>query len=210
MNRKLENQKDIWDKLAESWARLRQKPFRDIKNLLERISNLKKGKILDVGCGNCRNLLIFAKKGFECYGIDFSKNMLKYAKEFCSKNKIKVNLKYGLAEKIPFKDNSFDYVLSIAVLHHLNTKELREKAVEEIYRVLKKKGIALISAWNKFPLCLFIKNKYIKWKVKDKIYYRYYYFFSYWELKRLLKKFNFRILNSSGWLNKNIWFLIEK
>lgn len=204
------NQKETWNKLAECWDKFRQKPFRDIKGILEKISNFKQSKILDIGCGNCRNLLIFAKKGFDCYGIDFSRNMLKYAERFCKKHKIKINLKYGLAEKIPFPNNNFDYVLSIAVLHHLDTKEKREKSLKEIYRVLKKNGIGFISVWNRFPLSLFVKNKYVKWRFRNKVYYRYYYFFGYLELKKLLKKFNFKILDSSGILNKNIWFLLKK
>ncbi len=160
------NQKEVWDELAESWYNFRQRPFRDISKELNKLIELKKGKILDIGCGNCRNLLEFAKKGFECYGIDFSKEMLKQAKKFCDKYKIKVNLNYGLAEKIPYKNNFFDYCLSIAVLHHL---EKREKGLEEIYRVLNKDGIALIAVWNKFPISFFIKNKYVKWRKKDKV-----------------------------------------
>lgn len=203
-------QKEVWDELAEQWYHFRQRPFRDISKEIGEMIKLRKGTILDIGCGNCRNLSEFAKNRFECYGIDFSKEMLKYAKQFCDKNKIKVNLKYGLAEKIPFKNNFFDYCLSIAVLHHLETKEKRQRGLKEIYRILKRDGIALISVWNKLPLNLFIKNKYFKWRKAGKAYYRHYYYFTYWELKRAIKKTGFKILKDSGVFGKNIWFLAKK
>jgi len=150
------SQKDVWNKIAKDWFKKRTKPFRQIANELESLSNLKKGKILEIGCGNCRNLLIFAKKGFECYGIDFSNEMIKYAEEFCRSNNINVNLKIANAEKLPFKDNYFDYALFIAVLHHV---ENRDKALSELKRVLKKDGTALITVWNKWQSRFLFKPK---------------------------------------------------
>ena len=85
-------QKKVWDAIAEQWYHFRQKPFRDIAKELEKLSEKEKGKILEIGCGNCRNLLVFAKKGFECYGLDFSEKMLEFAKLFCEKHKIRYKI----------------------------------------------------------------------------------------------------------------------
>ena len=186
-------QEKVWDALAEQWYHFRQQQFRDVKAEIGDISNLKPGKILEIGCGSCRNLLPFAKQGFDCYGVDFSKNMLKFAKEYCEKYDFKVNLKKARAEELPFQDSSFDYILSIATLHHLNRKE-QEAAVKEMARVLKPDGIALITVWSKFPMSIFVKQKYISWTVKGKAYHRYHYLFTPFELKRLLKRHGFRII----------------
>jgi len=202
------NQEEVWNALAEQWYHFRQRPFRDVASEIEKLSRkLAKGKILDIGCGNCRNLLPFSKKGFECYGIDFSSGMLKFAKHYCKKYGFKVKLKKARAEKLPFKSNSFDYVLNIATLHHLKKPE-QEKAVKEMYRVLKPHRIAFITVWNKFPLSLFIKNRYEKWTKKGQAYYRYYYLFTPWELKSLLKKHGFEIIKST--CKKNIIFIVRK
>ncbi len=160
-------QEKVWDAIAWQWYHFRHQQFRDVAQEIKKLVKLKKGKILEIGCGNCRNLKTFALAGFDCYGIDFSKEMLKYAKEYCKKYKFKVNLRKARAEKLPFKSNSFDYMLSIATLHHLKKKE-QIKAVKEMWRVLKPKGIALVAVWNK-------KNKkaneqYISWRVKGKTY----------------------------------------
>src|SRR3989344_4737155 len=110
------NQQEIWDLMAPNWNNFRQRPIKELSKL-----KWKKGKILDVGCGNCRNLLPF--KNLECYGLDFSKNMLNEAKKFSKKQHFKVKLKYGHLEKLPYKQNEFDYLLAIAVLHHLEDHE---------------------------------------------------------------------------------------
>ncbi|UZE94270.1 MAG: class I SAM-dependent methyltransferase [Candidatus Pacearchaeota archaeon] len=204
-----QNQEKVWDAIAEQWYHFRQRPFRDITAEIDKItSEFKPGKILDIGCGNCRHLLPFFKRGFDCYGIDFSSEMLKYAKEFSKKYDFKVKLKKAKAEKLPFKNKSFNYVLSVAVLHHLKKKE-QEKAIKEIYRILKPGGIALVSVWNKYPLLsLFVKEKYEKWTVKGKTYYRYFYMFTSWELKKLLKKNGFEISKSK--VGKNIILIVRK
>ena len=198
------NQEQVWDSLAESWNNFRQKSSE------EELFNLdwKKGRLLDIGCGNCRNLLYF--KNLELYGIDFSSKMLEKAKIFCNKNKLKVNLKKSDMRKIPFGDNFFDYCLSLASLHHLN-KEDADKVLKEIYRILKKEGKCFIAVWNKYTKFLFNpKESYIPWKQKNKVFQRYYYLYSYFEFKKLLLKNNFKIIKSGKIFDKNIKFVIQK
>ena len=83
----------------------------------------KNTKILDVGCGTG------ISSGFDCFvaGIDPSIGLLRQ-----NKNNKKI---LGAAESLPFKDNSFDYVISITAIH--NFKNIR-KSMEEMKRVGKK------------------------------------------------------------------------
>src|SRR3989344_4795681 len=208
------NQEQVLDVLAESWSNFRNKiQEKEIYDL-----NWKEGKLLDVGCGNCRNLIPF--KNLELYGIDFSKNMLKEAKKLSDKNNLKINLKKSDMRKIPFKNDYFDYCLCINSIHHLNKKDA-DKTLKEIYRILKKDGQGFISVWNKYtkfrfkkkaPLFLLFKPKetYIAWKQKDKIYRRYYYLYDYFEFKKLLRQNKFKIIKSGNFFDKNIKFLIQK
>ena len=80
----------------------------------------KKTKILDIGCGNGLS------SGFDCFvvGIDPSIELLKL-------NKRNTKL-LSAAEALPFKDNSFDYVISITAIH--NFKNIK-KSLNEIRRV---------------------------------------------------------------------------
>lgn len=214
------NQEKVWDALAEQWYHFRQQPFKDVEEELERLSDQKKGKILEIGCGNCRNLVIFAKKGFDCYGIDFSSEMIKQAKKFCKKQNIKIKLRKANATKLPFQSNSFDYILNIATLHHLNKKE-QEKSLKEMHRVLKPKGKILVSVWKKpfgkeiKPLSKElkktnekIKEYYLAWHVGSKVLWRYYYVFNLNELKKLFKDNGFKVLKEKQ--DKNLILIVRK
>ncbi len=192
-----------WDKIAKEWNRLRQKPT----EFAIRLANeWQPGKILDIGCGNARNLKPFLEKGFECYGIDSSKELIKIAKERIKEAK----LTQASATNLPFPNESFDYIICLAVLHHLKPKD-HKKALNEIKRVLKPKGIAAIAVWNKLQMRFILgkKEQMIPWKLQDKIIQRYYYFFTYWELKKMLKKQGF-IIKKGNILGKNINFIVQK
>jgi len=100
-------------------------------------------KILDVGCGNGKAAVFFAKRGGQVEGIDISKNSVSFAKLLVAKHKVSnlVKIKVGDIHRLDFADNCFDVVFARAVLHHSQL----EVAVKEIYRVLKPGGIALFS-----------------------------------------------------------------
>ncbi len=91
-------------------------------------------KILDVGCGTGANLEMLANFG-ESEGVDVSDDAL----EFCKSKGLKVHK--GLAEKLPFADESFDFVTALDVVEHLDDDIA---GLKEMNRVLKKGGKTLI------------------------------------------------------------------
>lgn len=95
----------------------------------------KKIRLLDIGSGKGNYLVGFSRCGIESYGLDKRKECVKILKNFdireCDIEK----------EKIPFRDNFFDFVFSKSVLEHvMNT----ENFLKETLRVLKPGGIAVI------------------------------------------------------------------
>lgn len=193
---KIENQEEVWNSVAEQWSNFRQRPHKDIELRLKYLSEKwKPGRILDVGCGNCRNLLPFAFREFKCYGIDFSENMLEQAEIFCGNHKMRVALKKSESSKLSFPDKSFDYVLCLNVIHCME-KDTRERTIKEIKRVLKPNGEALISVWNKLQKRFLFEKKelMIPWTVKGKKFNRYYYLFTPKEIKSLFIKNGFKVI----------------
>ena len=87
--------------------------------------------ILDVGCGKGFLLYEFTQvlPGAQVAGIDISQYAINNAKE-----EVKPFLRVGSAVKLPFPDQSFDFVVSITTLHNLYNYELW-KALQEIERV---------------------------------------------------------------------------
>lgn len=94
--------------------------------VLDLIKPKKTDKLLDVGCGTGFFLEIC---GCDATGIDPSEELLKQAKG---------NVVQGSAEKLPFDDNNFDFVVSLTAIHHF---EDLDKALSEIKRVGKGKVV---------------------------------------------------------------------
>ncbi len=199
------SQEKVWNKIAVGWNRYRDKPLREVKDFLKN----KKGKILDLGCGSGRN---FVKINGIIYGIDFSEELLKYARENAKKKKIKVILKKAEAEKLPFDDEFFDFAMCIAVLHCIDSGQKRKKALLELFRVLKKNGEALITVWGRNQKRLKNKPKecFIPWNVEGKKCLRFTYLFDESEFRELLEETGFDIVklledeNIYAWVRKPI------
>lgn len=106
---------------------------------------LKEGqKVLDVGCGMGHLLFELTEEvpGLIINGIDISQYALKHAKE-----EIRDRLQYGQAQNIPFEDNEFDLVISLATLHNLKVFDLK-KAVQEIERVSKGNSYIMVESFR--------------------------------------------------------------
>lgn len=103
------------------------------KTLASQIKKLNVEKILDAGCGEGFTLeyLRVRKIGKSYEGIDF----LKKAIEIGTKVHPNIVLREASIYELPYKDNSFDLVLSTEVLEHL---EDPKKALKEIFRVSRK------------------------------------------------------------------------
>ena len=100
-----------------------------------------KTKILDVGCGHGNFLEPVYKKTIHSYGIDPDKAAL-------DKNTFIKNKTLGSVEKLPFKNDFFDLVVSAWVLEHIPNPE---KAFKEIHRVLKPNAKVVFltpNVWN--------------------------------------------------------------
>ena len=112
-----------YDSIAGSYNELHgEEQLNKLSIIKKSIKISKKTKILDVGCGTG------ISSDFGCFavGIDPSFGLLKYNKH------LKI---LGAAEALPFKDNSFDYVIAVTSIHNFN--DLLQ-SISEMYRVGKK------------------------------------------------------------------------
>lgn len=102
-------------------------------------------RVLDIGCGNGRLIDVLPSSGIHYTGIDFSKELITIAQEARGE---KGTFIHADALSLPFENNSFDTVFSIAVLHHIPSHAHRMRFVAEAYRVLKPNGTCVLTVWN--------------------------------------------------------------
>jgi len=114
---------------------------RDLSVLLKYLP--KRCSVLDVGGGYGRQAIPLAKKGYSVTVLDPVREFLEIAESRAKKERVSVKIVVGKAEKLPFADNSFDAVLAMRDV--LNYCQDYKKAVKELVRVCKKKGIIAVS-----------------------------------------------------------------
>src|SRR3989344_4178897 len=134
-------------------------------------NNRKNKKILDLGSGLGRHLILLNEFSFKGFGIDGSPYAVEFTKMLLKKKKIKSNLELGLITNLPYKDNFFDGIIEHATLVNNSWSDIL-KTCNECFRVLKKDGVAFFLLKN-IKDCAFLnaqkvgKNEYL---VKDEVY----------------------------------------
>jgi len=188
--------RNIFNQIAPSWYNFRH--WSIFGNELAELSRRwQKGKLLNIGCAHGPDFLPF-KQNFDLYGVDFSNEMLRFARKYSKKFNFAVSLSLADISYLPYYDESFDWAISVATYHHVKGKKERQVALSELRRVLKPAGEAFITVWNHWQPRFWLSRREVAvpWRKRDKTLYRYYYLFSYPELERLVKKAGFNVLKS--------------
>lgn len=94
--------------------------------------------ILDVGCGNGRNLPILAKYASKVIGVDSSVKMVHMAEHLCKKCGIDYTLEIADIYDLPLANGSVDAAFVNMVLHHLPEPD---RALVEVARVVRPSGM---------------------------------------------------------------------
>jgi len=211
--------KDIFNQIAPSWYNFRHWSIfrKELEMLAQR---WLKGRLLNIGCAHGPDFLPF-RQSFELYGIDFSNEMLKFARRYAQKFHFAVNLSLADVSHLPYPDQTFDWAISVATYHHIKGKEERQAVFSELRRVLKPGGEAFITVWNRWQPRFWFKGRAVAvpWRTRGKTLHRYYYLFSYPELEKLVKKTGFEVLKSFPessyrfpikFFSRNICLLVRK
>ncbi|MEO0093805.1 MAG: class I SAM-dependent methyltransferase [candidate division WOR-3 bacterium] len=134
----------LWNKSAEAWVDFVRTGKDWARNELNNpamfaiLGNIKGKKVLDLACGEGYNTRILARKGAKVIGIDFAQKLIDYAKEQEAKDKLGINYYVCDASNLAiFKNNTFDIVTCFMALQDI---ENYQKAIKEVFRVLKKNG----------------------------------------------------------------------
>jgi ubiquinone/menaquinone biosynthesis C-methylase UbiE len=142
--------KNLFTETVDDWARFYEDPkpaTLGAQNLVSRRrfaiemveARLPRGsKILDVGCGTGHLACELARRGYQTWGTDIAEAMVQYARDHYDPDRFRV----GDIEKMDFPDNTFDGIMCLGVVEYLSSDE---KALHEMWRVLKPGGYAVIT-----------------------------------------------------------------
>lgn len=180
--------KEEYDATADIYDRARSKTMMgemidkiQVQFIYENIPKREGINVLEAGCGTGRILIPLAKRGINSYGVDPSQNMLNILKN--KKKDLKINIKRGDIEKIPYPDNTFDVVFTMHVLMHMVRYE---KAIGEMYRVLKPGGKMIVDFPNKYSPYTILSIILNPNKVRTHLFSKKY-------LKKLFNRYNYKI-----------------
>lgn len=162
-----------WNKIYKRYGKVFTKIQKDVLKIVKTFKKRNIKRVLDLGCGSGRHTVYLAKNGFKVYGIDIAEEGIKITKEWLKKEKLQANLKIGsIYKRLPYQDNFFDAVISTHTIHHARIKTIR-KAIREIERVLKPKGLIFITVrkrkFKKFRPNLEIIEHFEKQKTRYKV-----------------------------------------
>lgn len=195
----INNKELFYNNISDVWASKinnseTNKRIAIIFNGLLSKKELKDKKFLEIGCG----LGYFSNKAFKMgakvTGVDIGPNLVAINKKLTPKG----NFLVASASKLPFKDNSFDIVLSTEVIEHVDNQD---KAIKEMFRVLKGSGTLVITTPNRIFKPLFDFLSFIRvrpYHGNENWYYP-------WDLKRKLQKYG--LIVEESYFN---FFLINK
>lgn len=192
----------LWEKVGPNWenesrdfkTRTPQGETLDFIKFLKK-QGIEKGKVLDIGCGGGRHTILFAKYGFNSYGIDYSKTAIDLAKRDAVAKKVKVNFKVANVLNLPYPKDSFNIINDTGCLHHIKKKDWK-LYLKNILKVLKRGGYYKLFAFStniKFLTGQKISKKK-NWIIQKG---HYCHFFTKKEIKEFFSKY-FEILKILG------------
>ncbi|MCW6171191.1 MAG: class I SAM-dependent methyltransferase [Thermoplasmatales archaeon] len=141
---------DFYTEFGVEWLAQRKDEKQTASELAYISRLLNKGKrVLDLACGYGRFTLPLAEMGYLVDGIDITAIFIKRAREEAKKRNLHIGFRVGDMRNLPYKEDSFDYVISMwNAFSEITTESEQIRTIHEIYRVLKRGGLALIEVRN--------------------------------------------------------------
>ncbi len=142
--RDIDSTRATFNQIAEDFDRTRSYAWSAVSMFIEEEPTVEVA--IDIGCGNGRHSELFIEQDTSVIGLDLSRKLLEHAvARVASSRFLPVE---GTATNLPVSDSMIDRGIYIATIHHLPTRSDRIVSLDELARVLKPNGVALISGWS--------------------------------------------------------------
>lgn len=135
----------VWDEVYKEQGEVQKEVLPTVKSALPLLNKYNCKKVLDLCCGTGRHSIYLSQNGIEeVYACDISNAGIEIAsKKAVNLNLNNINFKVSDITNISYDDNFFDAVICVWSLGIGKYEDLK-KSVDEIYRVLKPNGLAIM------------------------------------------------------------------
>jgi SAM-dependent methyltransferase len=99
-------------------------------------------RVLDVGAAQGVWLTALATRGFQAVGVEPWEPAIEVSRELAEATGLRLDIREGVAESLPFEDESIDFANAYSVLEHVDDPE---QVIREAFRVLRRPGAFLFS-----------------------------------------------------------------
>ena len=146
----------IYDDFAESFSNKRRNPWKAFINFIKSLETdnnflncANKGIWCDLGAGNGRHLPTILNYSKKYVGTDLSYQLLQIARNLNDPHK-RHNWVACDMNALPFRNSSFQSIVSVAVFHHILTKHQLRQILKKTTDLLKEDGIFILTLWGAF------------------------------------------------------------
>ncbi|MFC3956894.1 class I SAM-dependent methyltransferase [Halovivax cerinus] len=143
--------RDTYERIGSHFATTREYAWPEVDDFVADVTRERTfDRGLDLGCGNCRHAEVLAGHVDRVVGVDASRALLDAGRERARTNDFLDTLSpvQGDAASLALRTDAVDLAVYVATLHHLPTRTLRRRSLDELARVLTSDGRALVSAWS--------------------------------------------------------------
>ncbi len=124
---------------------------------LERLTNLRGKRVLEIGAGTGRDSFPLVDRGAIVYQLDYAENSLKILRRIAQQAGYDVIIIGGDTFRLPFRDASFDIVFHQGLLEHFRPQQA-EALLRENIRVLKSGGLLLVDVPQRYHIYTLVKH----------------------------------------------------
>jgi len=133
----------IWS--AGDYDRLSRYLQIEVETFYRRLAVPSGSKLLDVACGSGELALIAARNGADATGVDIAENVIERARERARVEGLSARFYEADAEDLPFAEETFDVVTSVAGAMFAPRPDL---AAKELLRVCRRGGVIALANWT--------------------------------------------------------------
>lgn len=122
--------------------------YPNLPQILHDTNSYKNKYILDLGCGDGRNMPLFFNFGMNIYGTEVSEDACTAVTNRMKLLDIPCDVRVGRSNHIPFSDHMFDFVFASGVLSFVDEGDIFRNNIVEPIRVLKDDGLFIFYLVN--------------------------------------------------------------